>query len=184
MIKAPLYLVGRCFFARSQVQRKVRSRVQGRVSEQEPLLLSYQRSYANFGEIAARFPLNYAADRLGFDKKRKMKPSFPDLIDHTLQRYIQQIRPPEDVRNQLDIGYKREGQDIFIEEIRPQWDDPKKIHHYPYAKIKHIKSRQHLKLYWQRASLKWELYKPFPESSHLQKLLDVIDEDSYGCFKG
>ena len=35
-----------------------------------------------------------------------------------------------------------------------------------------------------RGSGKWELYKPFPESTSLDKLLTTIDEDSFGCFYG
>jgi hypothetical protein len=35
-----------------------------------------------------------------------------------------------------------------------------------------------------RASGKWELYEPFPKSTHLDKILEVIKEDKYGCFFG
>lgn len=107
-----------------------------------------------------------------------------DLIKKTLDQYVEQHRPPEDIRPQLDLGYKYEGQTIELNEIRPRYDKPEVIMHYPFAKIRYIKSKKLFKLYWMRASLKWELYEPFPESSHLQKLLDVVEEDKFCCFKG
>ncbi len=39
-------------------------------------------------------------------------------------------------------------------------------------------------LYWMRASGKWELYDPFPESTHLGKIIEIINEDKHGCFHG
>jgi hypothetical protein len=35
-----------------------------------------------------------------------------------------------------------------------------------------------------RASGKWELYEPFPESTYLDKIIEVIKEDKHGCFLG
>lgn len=106
------------------------------------------------------------------------------LIEKTLEQHIQKVRPPEDIRDKLDVGYDFDGRAIMLVEIRPKWDDPKRIMRYPYAKIRYIKSQKLFKLYWLRASGKWELYEPFPESSHLQKLLDVVEEDALYCFKG
>ncbi|WMQ64732.1 DUF3024 domain-containing protein [Imtechella halotolerans] len=28
------------------------------------------------------------------------------------------------------------------------------------------------------------MYEPFPKSSHLERLIDVVREDKYGCFFG
>lgn len=106
------------------------------------------------------------------------------LIEETLEQHIRTVRPPEDIRDKLDEGYDFDGQVILLVEIRPKWDDPEKIMRYPYAKIRYIKSKKLFKLYWMRASLKWELYEPFPESSHLQELLDVVAADQHYCFKG
>jgi hypothetical protein len=106
------------------------------------------------------------------------------LIEKTLEQHLQKIRPPEDIRDQLDVGYDFDRQAIMLVEIRPKWDDPERIMHHPYAKIRYIKSQKLFKLYWLRASGKWELYEPFPESSHLQELLDVVAEDRHYCFKG
>lgn len=106
------------------------------------------------------------------------------LIEKTLATHVEACRPPVEIRTQLDIGYKINKQVVELFERRPQWNDPSVYHEHAYAKIRYIKSSQLFKLYWQRASLKWKLYEPFPESSHLQKLLEVIKEDRYGCFRG
>lgn len=93
---------------------------------------------------------------------------------------------PEDpeIRRQLDFGYSFDGKVIEIFEMKPQWNDPKKIRNYPFARIRFYKSKNVWKLYWKRASGKWELYNPFPNATHLSTILKVIDKDSYGCFKG
>jgi len=56
--------------------------------------------------------------------------------------------------------------------------------HHAFAKIRYVKSHGVWRLYWHRASGKWEAYSPFRESSDLEALLACIDEDSFGCFKG
>jgi len=35
-----------------------------------------------------------------------------------------------------------------------------------------------------RASEKWELYEPFPKSSYLDEIIEVIREDKHSCFFG
>lgn len=101
-----------------------------------------------------------------------------------LYNYLEEIRPPVHIRNKLDIGYDYDGTVIEIYEIRPDWINPSIIRHHPYAKIRFIKSRNYWKLYWLRASGKWNEYGPFPQSPNLQEILDCIDEDKFGCFKG
>lgn len=53
-----------------------------------------------------------------------------------------------------------------------------------YAKIQNVKSKNIWKLYWKRASGKWELYVPFPKATHLEKLIEIINDDAQGCFYG
>lgn len=106
------------------------------------------------------------------------------MIEITVQKYVEKHRPPEHIRPELDRGYSIDGQKIYINEIRPDWRNPEIIRHRPYAKIWYIKSSKIFRLYWMRASGNWELYEPFPESTHLQELLDVVHVDKLGCFKG
>ena len=107
-----------------------------------------------------------------------------NITEATIKRFIEKERPPADIRDKLDIGYSFDGKALEIFEIRPRWDNPNEIMHSSFAKIRYIKSSNIWKLYWMRGSGKWELYKPLPESTHLEKLLNCIQEDSYHGFKG
>lgn len=107
-----------------------------------------------------------------------------DINERTLQTFIKKNRPPVEIRDKLDLGYKYDDGVIELFERRPIWDNPTEYENSSFAKIKFIKSVKIWKLYWMRASGKWQSYKPFPESSYLNELLTIIEEDSYGCFYG
>ena len=47
-----------------------------------------------------------------------------------------------------------------------------------------LKTQKIRKFYWMRAGLKWHSYKPFPASKSLEEILEVIEQDSHGCFWG
>ena len=93
-------------------------------------------------------------------------------------------RVSERARNQLKNGFRIEGQNIFLYESRPRWDDPSEWVDRDFAKITFVKSRGIWKLYWMRASGKWMLYEPNKESRDLSHLISTIDEDRHGCFFG
>ncbi|MEZ4949438.1 MAG: DUF3024 domain-containing protein [Saprospiraceae bacterium] len=113
-----------------------------------------------------------------------MSDNLISLTDKILHDFIEKIRPPEEIRSQVDLGYSFDGKNIEIFERRPIWNEPSKFENYPFAKITYTKSSQIWKLYWKRASGKWESYSYFPSSTHLEELLSCIDEDAYACFKG
>ncbi|WP_343330983.1 DUF3024 domain-containing protein [Polaribacter staleyi] len=48
--------------------------------------------------------------------------------------------------------------------------------------MRYYKSRKEWNLYWIRANLKWELYEPFPLSTHLSKIIEIIKKDKHGGF--
>ncbi len=107
------------------------------------------------------------------------------MIEIQLKSFIESLRPEEEeILKQLDFGYSWDGQYAFLYEIRPQWDNPTKIRHHEFAKLRFIKSSKIWKLYWLRGSGKWESYKPVPDSKILQKLLEEISNDKFGCFFG
>ena len=56
-----------------------------------------------------------------------------DVIE-AMENFIARRRPPEHIREKLDIGYNIQEQSITIIEIRPQWDNPKIIREHPVAK--------------------------------------------------
>lgn len=105
-------------------------------------------------------------------------------IDDILKDWTEAMRPEADIRPELDIGYTWNGTDIFLNEIRPDWQQPEIIRHFPFAKIKYVKSRKLFKLYWMRASGKWEAYPLIAQSPSLPTLLEAVKDDALGCFFG
>lgn len=114
-----------------------------------------------------------------------MKNKTIDINESTVKKYVESIRPEDPkIRKQIDFGYDYDGKVVELYEIRPVWDNPEEIQHLKFAKIRFYKSREEWNLYWMRASGKWELYEPFPTSTNIQKMLEIIKEDQYGCFFG
>ncbi|MFA5670040.1 MAG: DUF3024 domain-containing protein [Balneolaceae bacterium] len=114
-----------------------------------------------------------------------MKNKTTDINEFTIQKYVNSIRPDDPkILAQLDFGYSYDGKTVIFYEIRPFFENPERILNIEYAKIQFVKSKKIWKLYWRRASGKWELYEPFPEATHLEKLIEIINEDAQGCFYG
>lgn len=93
-------------------------------------------------------------------------------------------RPGEDIRPQLDINWRIEKQNLIIYEVRPNFRDPKNIMHIDIARAAYIKSRNHWKIYWKRADLKWHGYEALPQVTEIKHFLKEVDKDPYGCFWG
>lgn len=114
-----------------------------------------------------------------------MEHSTIDINESTIKTYVESLRPEDQtIREQLDFGYWYDGKVAILYEIRPIWNNPKKKQNIEFAKIRFYKSRKEWHLYWMRASGKWELYQPFPKSTHLDKIISIIKEDKLGCFFG
>lgn len=114
-----------------------------------------------------------------------MKDDPIDINEATVKQYVESIRPKDpEIRKQVDISYSYDGKIFILFEILPFFEDPEKISHLDFAKIRYYKSREEWNLYWKRASGKWELYEPFPEASHLGKIIEKIEADPHGCFFG
>jgi len=114
-----------------------------------------------------------------------MKNKTIDINESTLKKYVESLRPENlEIREEVDIGYSYDGKVIILFEIRPDWKDAKKKQQFDFAKIRYYKSRKEWNLYWMRASGKWEIYEPFPESTYLDKIIEIIKEDKHACFFG
>lgn len=101
-----------------------------------------------------------------------------------MEAYLAKRRPPAHIRAQLDIGYRITGQSIEIFEIRPLWSDPSKKVEESVAKTTYLKTRQHWKVFWQRADLNWHSYEPAPTVDSLEEFLELVEEDASSCFWG
>ena len=98
--------------------------------------------------------------------------------------FIEKRRPPVHIRPKLDIRADINGSEVVIYHLRPHFQDPKKILELPFAKTKWVDSHQVWRLYWMRASGKWNAYEPFPEAKTIEAILAEVDRDPYGCFFG
>lgn len=101
-----------------------------------------------------------------------------------IENYLTYIRPPVEIREQLDISYRIEKQSVFLYEIRPRWQDPSKKIHLDMVKCTYVKKNNNWKVYWMRADLKWHLYKPNPIVQNLLDFIRLFEKDEYGCFRG
>jgi hypothetical protein len=106
-----------------------------------------------------------------------------DIIE-AMENYIARVRPPEHVRDRLDINYKIENQSIILFEIRPHFQNPANKIESAYAKATYVKSGNNWKIYWMRGNLKWSLYEPKPQVRELKDFLALVDEDKHYCFLG
>jgi hypothetical protein len=55
-----------------------------------------------------------------------MKNGIDSIEIEEIENYLSYIRPNEEMRAQIDIGYRIEKQSVIIFEVRPDWRDPKK----------------------------------------------------------
>ena len=108
-------------------------------------------------------------------ERQKIKKEVGGLCSH---------RTPAHLKDKLRFEYDIEKQNVFIYEVRPVRDNPEEFTKLPFAKLTYVKSRQIWKLYWKRASGKWERYEPKDSDRNLDALVQEIDEDPYGCFFG
>ena len=53
-----------------------------------------------------------------------MKNGIASVEIEEIENYLSYIRPNEEMRAQLDIGYRIEKQSVIIFEVRPDWRDP------------------------------------------------------------
>lgn len=49
-----------------------------------------------------------------------------DQYRKTINTYIEKRRPPEHLRNQVDLSFRIQNQSVEIFEVRPRFNDPQK----------------------------------------------------------
>lgn len=107
------------------------------------------------------------------------------LWETEIQEFIDKLRPKDEkIRAKLDFGFSFEKYDLILFETRPDFRDPDKHLQHPFAKAKYVLSKKIWKIYWKRASGKWELYSPNPQVAQLNQVLSTISEDKHYCFFG
>lgn len=104
--------------------------------------------------------------------------------ERLVAKYIERRRPPEELRDKIDLSFRIEGQSIVIFTIRPVWLQPDQKHESPAAKAIFVRTKNNWKVFWMRADLKWHVYPPKPTVKTLGQFLKLVEEDKYCCFWG
>lgn len=105
-------------------------------------------------------------------------------IETAGEAFLKQRRPPVEMRNQLDLVYRIEGQSVIIYEIRPRWDNPTAYQEAPVAKTTYVNTQKVWKIYWMQSDLKWHSYTPNPTVKTIKAFFNLVDEDQNACFFG
>ena len=106
-----------------------------------------------------------------------------NIVEDSIRSNFEKIRLPENIRDQLDLGYSFENNVLILFEIRPNFMDDSVTMNIEFAKARYYKSQQIWKLYWKRANGTWELYQT-DEVNTIDALFNIIEEDEHGCFYG
>jgi len=104
--------------------------------------------------------------------------------ERELKKFLEVMRPPANIRSQLDFGYRIENQSVELIEIRPEWKNPENKINIPFARVTYVKKEKLWKIYWQRQDLKWHSYAPVPSVQNFEEFLSVVSEDANACFFG
>lgn len=102
--------------------------------------------------------------------------------DEVIQKIEERFQVPERVADQLKNVVEKVKGGYVLFETRPLWDEtPGSWGKLEVAKIVFHTPSQKWKLYWMRASGRWELY---GQHQTLNDVLKTIDKDEHGCFWG
>jgi Protein of unknown function (DUF3024) len=105
-------------------------------------------------------------------------------IEKAVRSFVDQRRPPPELRSKVDLQFRLSGQSVFLFERRPKWREPAEYLEVPVAKATYVRSQDVWRIYWQRADLKWHRYTPVPEVTRAEDFLEVVGKDEYACFFG
>ncbi len=105
-------------------------------------------------------------------------------IKKVVGTFVESRRPPAHIRERVDLAFRISGQSFEIFEVRAQRDDPEIMIEVAVAKGTYVKKNREWKLYWMKSDMKWHSYKPFPASKSLEDIIEIIEQDAYGCFWG
>ena len=74
--------------------------------------------------------------------------------EKALAQFLERRRPPAHIRDQLDIGYRLNGHNVEIFEIRPDWQDKTQKTETPVAKATFVRTKNRWRVFWMRRDLK------------------------------
>jgi hypothetical protein len=91
---------------------------------------------------------------------------------------------PQHLQNKIKLFYKIRGYDVKIIESRPHYIYKSEWTEHPIARMKYDAESMNWKLFWGRASGRWEKYPNLEPTKNLQRLIDEIEKDILYVFWG
>lgn len=105
-------------------------------------------------------------------------------IQQTIDQYLESLRPEEEIRKDLDYECHIEGQSLILYEVQPAYFDPSQVSKLEIAKATYIRKTGMWKIYWMRASGRWEAYPFAREVSKLSTFFIIVKQDEHHVFFG
>ena len=105
-------------------------------------------------------------------------------LEKTLDAYLASNRPPEHLRDKVDLAYRIVRQSVELYEVRAYWRDPTVKIEEPFAKATFVGTRKQWKVFWMRSDRRGHGYEPMPLVSSLESFLALVKRDPHGCFNG
>lgn len=103
-----------------------------------------------------------------------------DAVNKEVKQFVDNIRPPEYFRSELDIVYQVGDQTIDIGQLRRvSRGSSGKKHVIPFARIKYVRSLNRWSIYWMHRDLKWLVYSI---EASLSDALEIVRVDPDSCF--
>jgi hypothetical protein len=126
------------------------------------------RSINNPTEGDATLPIS------SFEQKR---------VSKLLREYCDQRIPPH-IRDEVQLGFRFEGNNVVLYERRPAWNRPGEWVEPSVAKFRFFVGRQGWALYWRDRNGRWKRYDLVAPSRQFEDLLEEVDADPTGIFWG
>ncbi|MGL1934525.1 MAG: DUF3024 domain-containing protein [Fibrobacterales bacterium] len=98
--------------------------------------------------------------------------------------FLATIRPPPEVRKDLDIEVRTEGRSLVVYEIRPFFKTPTLKTDLPVAKGTYIQTTKQWKIFWKMSDDRWHTYEPLSEVPTADAFFNAVVDDSHHCFWG
>ena len=96
--------------------------------------------------------------------------------------FLERRRPLPHLRDEFDIGYRIDGHQVVIFEVRPKLNEQTVKLELPIAKASFVRTKGRWRVFWMRQPLKWQSYAPKAEVKTLKEFLDTVDRDEHFCF--
>ena len=94
------------------------------------------------------------------------------------EAFLKKRRPPVEIRSQLDLAYRTQGQSVLVYELRSVWNNPAEIKEEPVAKTTFVQTQNHWKVYWMRADLKWHSFSPTPTVKTIHAFFIMVEDEA------